>query len=216
MPNITNITPPRVELIDPNTGYVSREWYRWFYNLYYATGGTTNGAIPADRGGTGTTTVPNDGQILVGVGANGSYNVTDLGVNPGIVKTTGPGTLSLDLALTPGDGVDITPGLTDLTVSNTGVLSIIAGDGIEIDQSTGDVTISVTGGAVDQENQTATSNQTVFTLTTMTYVPGSNTLSVFIDGINQQLGTAFTETSSTVVTFSSGLHVGAKVRFATA
>lgn len=338
MPNITNITPPRVELIDARTGYVSREWYRFFYNLFYATGGTNAGAIPTDRGGTGTTQVPTDGQILVGNGATGNYNATDLGVNPGITKTVGAGTLSLDLALTSGDGIDITPGLTDLTITNTGVLSniagqgiavdqatgdvtientgvlsIIAGRGIEVDQATGDVTISTTYGtfatktanfaladeetyiinnksgsactvtlpaaadwagrpvffqnyqaqqllsassniipqgggtatnvilgatdgawamivsngtnwaimeasyisSADQESQTATSGQTVFNLTTMTYVPGSNTLSVFVDGVNQILGDAYTETNSTRVTFTAGLHVGAKVRFAT-
>ena len=36
MPNITNITPPRVPIIDERTGYMSREWYRWFYNTYIA------------------------------------------------------------------------------------------------------------------------------------------------------------------------------------
>lgn len=214
MPNLTNITPPRVELIDPRTGYVSREWYRFFYNLFYATGGDNAGAIPPDRGGTGTTQVPTNGQILVGNATSGNYNVTDLGVNPGLVKTAGAGTLSLDLALTPGDGISITPGSTDLTVANTGVLSIIAGPGIEVDQATGNVTVSATN-APDQENQVATAGQTVFTLTTMTYVPGSNALSVFVDGVNQELTTAFTETNSTTVTFTAGLHVGANVRFAT-
>lgn len=197
MPNITNITPPRVAIIDPRTGAITREWYRWFYNLYYATGGPNGGAIPTNRGGTGTTQVPTNGQILIGNGTTGNYNATDLGTGPGIAKTTGPGSLSIE---------------------NTGVLSIIAGDGIEIDpiSGTGNITISATSGVSDQENQTATSNQTVFTLTTMTYVPGSNSLSVFIDGVNQQLGAAFTETNSTTVTFTEGLHVGAKVRFATA
>lgn len=215
MPNVTQITPPRVPLIDERTGLITREWYRYFYNLYYATGGENQGAVPTDRGGTGTTQVPTNGQILVGNTSTGNYNATDLTVSPGLVKTTGAGTLSLNLELTPGDGISIVPGSTDLTIANTGVLSIIAGSGIEIDQPTGNVTISATG-AADQENQIATAGQTVFTLTTMTYVPGSNTLSVFIDGVNQLLDDAFIETSSTVVTFTAGLHVGANVRFATA
>jgi hypothetical protein len=192
VPNITNITPPRVAIIDPRTGAVTREWYRYFYNLYYATGGENGGAIPTDRGGTGTTQIPTNGQILVGNGSTNSYNATDLGVGAGIAATVGAGSLSIE---------------------NTGVLSIIAGTGIEIDQSTGDVTISATG-AADQESQVATSGQTVFTLTTMTYVPGSNMLSVFIDGVNQILDEAFTETDSTTVTFTEGLHLGANVRFA--
>jgi hypothetical protein len=50
--NITQITAPRVDLIDPRTGLVSREWYRFFYNLYTVTGGG-DGITPAINGGTG-------------------------------------------------------------------------------------------------------------------------------------------------------------------
>lgn len=94
--NITQITPPRVSLVDERTGAVSREWYRFFYNLYYATGGTNNGAIPVTRGGTGTTTVPTDGQLLIGNTLTGAYTVAELGTGDGIAKTTGPGILSIE------------------------------------------------------------------------------------------------------------------------
>ena len=50
--NITQITAPRVDLIDSRTGLVSREWYRFFYNLYTVTGGG-DGITPAINGGTG-------------------------------------------------------------------------------------------------------------------------------------------------------------------
>jgi hypothetical protein len=69
-----------------------------------------------------------------------------------------------------------------------------------------------------QEIQTATANQTVFTLTTMSYQAGTNSLSVFVDGVNQYgpgAQYAYTETSSTSVTFVNGLHVGALVKFTT-
>lgn len=69
-----------------------------------------------------------------------------------------------------------------------------------------------------QEIQTATANQTVFTLATMTYQPGTGALSVFVDGVNQYgpgAQYAFVETDSTTVTFVSGLHVGASVKFTT-
>jgi hypothetical protein len=71
----------------------------------------------------------------------------------------------------------------------------------------------------EQEIQTATANQTVFTLTTMQYQPGTNSLSVFVDGVNQYgpgAQYAYVETSSTVITFVNGLHVGASVKFTTA
>ena len=69
-----------------------------------------------------------------------------------------------------------------------------------------------------QEIQTATAGQTVFTLTTMQYQPGTNSLSVFVDGVNQYgpgALYAYQETSATVVTFTTGLHVGAEVKFTT-
>jgi hypothetical protein len=70
----------------------------------------------------------------------------------------------------------------------------------------------------EQELQTATANQTVFTLTTMQYQPGTGSLSVFVDGVNQygpSINYAFTETDATTVTFLNGLHVGASVKFTT-
>jgi len=69
-----------------------------------------------------------------------------------------------------------------------------------------------------QEIQTATAGQTVFNLTTMIYQPGTNSLSVFVDGVNQYgpgAQYAYLETDSDTVTFLSGLHVGAEVKFTT-
>ena len=40
--NITNITPPRVQLADPNTGLISREWFRFFQSLFQLTGSGQN------------------------------------------------------------------------------------------------------------------------------------------------------------------------------
>lgn len=46
MPNITNITPPRVPVVDPQTGLVTRDWYRFFANIFTITGaGTTQTSI---------------------------------------------------------------------------------------------------------------------------------------------------------------------------
>lgn len=36
--NITNVTPPRVPLTDERTGLISREWYRFFLNLFQLVG----------------------------------------------------------------------------------------------------------------------------------------------------------------------------------
>ena len=70
----------------------------------------------------------------------------------------------------------------------------------------------------EQEIQTATAGQTVFDLTTMQYQPGTNSLTVYVDGVNQYgpgAQYAYLETDSDTVTFISGLHVGASVKFTT-
>lgn len=69
-----------------------------------------------------------------------------------------------------------------------------------------------------QEIQTATAGQTVFNLTTIQYQPGTNSLSVFVDGVNQYgpgAQYAYLETDADTVTFTNGLHVGAEVKFTT-
>jgi hypothetical protein len=69
---------------------------------------------------------------------------------------------------------------------------------------------------VQEEVITATAGQTVFNLTTINYTPGTNSLSVYIDGVNQYVGDSYLETDSDTVTFTSGVHVGGEVKFTTA
>jgi len=45
---LTNVTPPRVPIIDLRTGYVTREWYMWFISLFNLTGGGSNSASLSD------------------------------------------------------------------------------------------------------------------------------------------------------------------------
>lgn len=68
------------------------------------------------------------------------------------------------------------------------------------------------GARYDSEEQTATASQTVFTLTSISYEPGVNNLSVYINGV-RQAPSAYTETSGSVVTFTSGLTAGDLVQF---
>ena len=97
--NETQITPPRVPIIDERTGAVSREWYRWFYSLYVFAG-SGSGILPVIAGGTGLGTIPTNGQLLIGNGTG--YTLNTLGTGAGILVTNGLGTI---------------------TVANTGVLS---------------------------------------------------------------------------------------------
>ena len=96
------ITAPRVEFLDQN-GKISREWYMFLYNLY-ALVGTGTGVIPVTSGGTGVTTIPTNGQLLIGNGTG--YTLNTLGTGSGISVANGAGTI---------------------TVANTGVLSFSGG-----------------------------------------------------------------------------------------
>ena len=121
MPNISQIPAPRVPLIDLRTNTVSREWFIWFNNVYTITG-AGNGVTPVINGGTGLSTIPTNGQLLIGNGTG--YTLNTLGY---------------------GAGISVTNGLGTITVANTGVLSNIAGAGISVSSATGDVTIANTG-----------------------------------------------------------------------
>jgi hypothetical protein len=70
--------------------------------------------------------------------------------------------------------------------------------------------------ALQDEKQTATQGQTAFTLTTLQYIPGTNSLAVFVNGSKQIVTLNYAETSTTLVTFVSGLNVGDVVEFITA
>ena len=50
LPNITNITPPRVPLTDPKTGLIAREWYLFLLSLFNQTGQSTNSLEDVQKG----------------------------------------------------------------------------------------------------------------------------------------------------------------------
>ena len=118
--NINQITAPRVDFLDQN-GKIAREWYMYLYNLYTITG-AGSGITPIINGGTGLSTLPTNGQLLIGNA--GEYKLNTLGAGAGVSVTNGPGTIVL---------------------ANTGVLSNIAGTGISVSGATGNVTIANTG-----------------------------------------------------------------------
>jgi len=125
--NETQITPPRVPLTDERTGAVSREWYRWFYSLFTTLGSGT-GVVPVTSGGTGLSTIPTNGQLLIGNGTG--YSLNTLGTSAGISVTNGLGTI---------------------VVANTGVLSFSAG-------TTGLTPATATTGAVTLAGRLAIAN----------------------------------------------------------
>ena len=122
MLNITRIPAPRVTLVDPQTGIVSDQWFRFLNNIYTIVGANL-GVVQIVNGGTGLSTLPANGQLLIGDAVNGY-----------VLNT-----------LTPASGIGITNGAGAITIANTGVLSNIAGAGISVSSATGNVTIANTG-----------------------------------------------------------------------
>ena len=72
----------------------------------------------------------------------------------------------------------------------------------------------VSSGFSTQEGYlTATQGQTLFPLTGFNYVPSTNNIAIFVNGSKQLSGVNFSETSSTAITFVSGLNAGDIVEF---
>ena len=111
----------------------------------------------------------------------------------------------------PGGEIWLTDGLIYKFVIETATAILIG----TYDNITG-VNSNFVNYTVQEEVITATAGQTVFNLTTINYTPGTNSLSVYIDGVNQYVGDSYLETDSDTVTFTAGLHVGAEVKFTTA
>jgi hypothetical protein len=66
-----------------------------------------------------------------------------------------------------------------------------------------------------EETATATAGQTVFNLS-LSYLPATNNLAVFVNGSNQIVSVNYLETDDNTVTFLTGLNVGDVVKFSTA
>jgi len=64
-----------------------------------------------------------------------------------------------------------------------------------------------------EEYQTATAGQTIFTIGSFAYLVGYNALAVYINGSKQIIGLNYLETSTSVITFNSGLNAGDIVEF---
>lgn len=116
------------------------------------------------------------------------------------------------------DGTSPNTMLSNVDMNSKRVINLADGtnntDAVTVRQLTQALQETANGQVVTvKERATASSGQTVFTLGAISYSPGSNNLSVYIDGVRQYPGESYTETSSSVVTFSSGLNVGAEVLF---
>jgi hypothetical protein len=143
--NITKIPAPRVPLLDERTGLISREWFRFFNNLYVITGGETQGVNQIANGGTSAT---NAAQARANLGAGTVTRVLATGSTSGLsltgdITTTGTitlggavivdsanlvGTININTQTSGNLPIDTrTTGNLDVATRATGVLPIANG-----------------------------------------------------------------------------------------
>lgn len=106
-----------------------------------ATNNAWNSNVPVEvtKGGTGTSTVPTNGQILIGNGSSYTVNSLTAGHDLSVVNAAGSVTVALNNAITLGD---ITPISAD-----SGAVTCTTGD---IIVSAGDITLPDTNAALNQ------------------------------------------------------------------
>jgi len=100
-------------------------------------------------------------------------------------------------------------------VEGTSAQSFNIGDNVQLRITAAGMNF-LTGQAVtstEEEAQTATQGQTVFTLVNFDYAPGTNNLAVFVNGSKQVSGVNYSETNVNTVTFNTGLNAGDIVEF---
>jgi hypothetical protein len=119
------------------------------------------------------------------------------------------------------DAAGRVPGSGEIWLTDGIIYKFVLKDSNDVLIATYDNITGINSNSVSYTNQqeivTATAGQTVFNLG-ISYQPATNSLSVFVDGVNQYGPGAqysYVETDANTVTFNSGLHVGAEVKFTT-
>jgi trimeric autotransporter adhesin len=134
--NVTNIPSNRVEFIDSRTGLVSREWYRFFLNLFTLAGGGGN-QVTLDDLQVGPPPQP----VTEGGGGGGSGTVTSVQVSGGTTGlTTSGGPITSSGTITMGGTLNVAnggTGATDAATARTNLSAAQSGANADITSMTG-------------------------------------------------------------------------------
>jgi len=160
-PNPTQLTPPRVAVIDDRTGAISREWYRFFLSLLTSTQATSDAADTQPDTSSLLTTLqqqldevynataispPSLGGTVTSVAASGG--TTGLTFSGSPITTSGTLVLGGTLAFTNGGtGLTATPANGQLLIGNAAgytLSTLSAGTAISIANASGSITITNT------------------------------------------------------------------------
>ena len=128
--NITNIPSSRVDFIDPRTGLISREWYRFFLNIFNLAGAGGNqtslddlqvGPPPQPASASGSGTVTSVGLDLPTIMSVSGSPVTTSGVLTGTLTTQSVNTLFAG----PSSGAAATPTFRALATADIPALAYV-------------------------------------------------------------------------------------------
>jgi len=115
LPN-NNINIPYSSFINPVTGRPNQEWLLWLMNPSFITL-NLGSALPVKSGGTGLTTIPTNGQLLIGNGTG--YTLDTLTAGVGIAIANAPGSITISASSTlVTKTVDFTVADTDVCIIN--------------------------------------------------------------------------------------------------
>ena len=122
IPN-SNINIPFSSFLDPITGRPSQEWLMFLMNPTFISA-NLSAALPVTSGGTGLTTIPTNGKLLIGNGTG--YSLNTLTAGTGITVTNGAGTITVaSTGVTSVGGTGTVNGITLTgTVTTTGNLTL--------------------------------------------------------------------------------------------
>ena len=95
VPN-TNINIPYSPFLDVNTGRPSQEWMLWLMNPTVISF-NISAPLPIASGGTGLSTIPTNGQLLIGNGTG--YTLSTLTAGSGVSITNGAGSIGISVNL---------------------------------------------------------------------------------------------------------------------
>jgi hypothetical protein len=165
------------------------QWFRYFNNVNTIVGDGT-GAIAVASGGTGTGTLPANGQILIG-NSSGTYTVANLTAGTGLFRVNGSGALSVGISNTGviAGSYGSASSVTTVTVNAQGQLTVA-----------GDVAIAIAASQITSGTVSVAQGGTGIATLTANRIPYGNGTSAFQSSANLTYdGSVFTAKADIVV-----------------